>query len=326
MGNEVHIFDATFAQTTLADWLDLVDRQDDGDCFIDFLGPKHACLTADHHDFMSVNADQSKTLLVTFETVSDFWQGGRQGTPLAWQIAKTTGWACMTCVSGGETWFRDHYVYSFIDRLVDEGRLDAYENVLFYGKGSCGYAAAAFSLAAPSATVLTIAPQATLLPNIAGWDHRFNQARKLGFSAPYGFAPEMAEAARATYVLFDPAMDLDHMHAQLFATHGATVLRTPYLSNITQELLVESDQLVPLMTSALEGSLTQSRLSFMLRTRKTYLPYLRQLLHITDTRDRAGLSTRVCEFTLERYQAPRFRKRLEQLKAKMSPEKDISVA
>jgi hypothetical protein len=43
---------------------------------------------------------------------------------------------------------------------VDDGFFDEFEQVIFYGSGSSGYAAAAFSVAAPGATVIAVQPQA----------------------------------------------------------------------------------------------------------------------------------------------------------------------
>ena len=49
----------------------------------------------------------------------------------------------------GDTWFRDNRVYGYFDRLIADGFFEDFDTVIFYGAGSCGYAAAAFSVAAP---------------------------------------------------------------------------------------------------------------------------------------------------------------------------------
>jgi hypothetical protein len=50
------------------------------------------------------------------------------------------------------------------------GFFDDFDQVVFYGAGQCGYAAAAFSVATPGATVVAIQPQATLDPRVTEWD------------------------------------------------------------------------------------------------------------------------------------------------------------
>jgi hypothetical protein len=67
-------------------------------------------------------------------------------------------------VSQYQSWFRDPFVVSFFDRLIDDGALDTFEQVVFYGSGSNGYTVAAYSASAPMSKVLIILPQATLDP------------------------------------------------------------------------------------------------------------------------------------------------------------------
>ena len=50
---------------------------------------------------------------------------------------------------------------------IDDGFLDQFDDVIFYGCFAGGYAAAAYSVSYPMATVIAINPQATLNPSIA---------------------------------------------------------------------------------------------------------------------------------------------------------------
>ena len=70
----------------------------------------------------------------------------------------------MCVVSEHQDWFRDPHVIRHFDRLIDDGFLDQFNDVIFCGCYAGGYAAAAYSVSYPMATVIAINPQATLNP------------------------------------------------------------------------------------------------------------------------------------------------------------------
>lgn len=63
-------------------------------------------------------------------------------------MVKTRQWSSLSLISEGDTWFRDPAVYRYFDRLVDDRFFEGFDEVLFFGAGPCGYAAAAFSVCA----------------------------------------------------------------------------------------------------------------------------------------------------------------------------------
>ncbi|MFN6978284.1 MAG: phosphoadenosine phosphosulfate reductase, partial [Gemmobacter sp.] len=182
------------AATDRASWLACLDAIAEDAGYLEALGPRH---WAFFHD-------DSPTLLVTFETV-DAIRGGSPGQmPLGWDIARANGWSHLCLIADGATWWRDRRVWGFFDRLVDDAFFEDFDRVCFYGAGAGGYAAAAYSVAAPGATVLALRPRATLDPGVAGWDPRDRTARRLDFTSRYGFAPDMTEGAGKVFVLADP--------------------------------------------------------------------------------------------------------------------------
>ena len=104
-----------------------------------------------------------KTLIVTFEHHSDL-SAYSSGIPIGWQLAQEKGWSHLCVVSEHQDWFRDPHVIRHFDRLIDDGFLDQFDDVIFYGCYAGGYAAAAYSVSYPMATVIAINPQATLNP------------------------------------------------------------------------------------------------------------------------------------------------------------------
>jgi hypothetical protein len=189
-----------------ADWWARIDAIGEELGYFQPLGARHAAF------FL----DDGPVLLVTFETAERIRADDDSQMPLGFRIARGQGWSHLCLIAKGPTWYRDPAVWAYFDRLVDDAFFEDFERVVFYGAGMGGYAAAAFSVAAPGATVLAMAPQATLAPDLAGWDPRFMRHRRLDFSSRYGFAPDMTEGASAVYVVYDPARLQDAMHAALF--------------------------------------------------------------------------------------------------------------
>ena len=89
------------------------------------------------------------------------------GVLIGWQLAQEKGWSHLCVVSEHQDWFRDPHVIRPFDRLIDDGFLDQFDDVIFYGCYAGCYAAAADSVSYPMATVTAINPQATLNPSIA---------------------------------------------------------------------------------------------------------------------------------------------------------------
>jgi len=266
------------------------------------LGDSHAVIFADN---------SLKTLLVYFDTVQAARASNPSGLPQPIRIAEDLGWSHMTLLAKKATWFRDLRVFRYFDRLVDDAFLEDFDRVVFFGVGPNGYAAAAFSVTAPGATVVAIAPQATLDPAVAEWDDRFIAMRRTSFTDRYGYAPDMVEAAERVFILYDPRVELDAMHAALF--RGANVERIRFRHagpGIGREIMAMG-ALRPILQEAGAGTLTATAAYRALSTRHNYLPYLRNLLNEVHAEERDWLTVVLCRAALERKNAPRFQHHLE---------------
>jgi hypothetical protein len=275
--------------------------------YYDSLGQRHAALFAEF----------GEVLLVSFEE-EDSARGRDGHQPLGWSLADPRGWSSLVLLSQGRTWFRDSRVIAYFDRLEDDGFFDGFDRVIFLGAGPCGYAASAYSVAAPGATLIALAPQATLTPARAGWDGRFPEARRLDFTSRYGYAPEMAEAAAQAFVIYDPDQREDAMHAQLFAAAGATPVRARHFGRAPGTLMEQTGALELILDAAGDGTLSETALLRALRVRRTDSTWLSNLL---DELEAAGNPHRVAR--LYRYllacgrRGPRFRGALELAEAEI---------
>lgn len=298
-------FDTPLAGLSKAEWLEKIGEIAEEQGYLQPLGKRHTAVFVEEKD----------TLLVTFETFQGIQALSDDAQPIGWDMVRALGWSHLCLISDGDTWFRDEQVYAFFDRLTDDGFFDEFEKIVFYGAGPCGYAAAAFSVAAPGATVVAVQPQATLDPEIANWDDRFIEMRLRDFTSRYGYAPDMMDAAHEGFVIFDPRVELDAMHAALFTRSNVTKLRMPFMGDALQSDLLDMQMLYRILARAGTGKLTRAGFSKMYRNRREHGPYLRKLMQFLDAQERFDLTRMLCRNVTTRLHAPRFKKRLDQLEA-----------
>lgn len=289
-------------QLTDEEWLAEIDELGEARGYFQSVGPDHSALFLD---------ESFDVLLVSFDTIASARAGSASGIPHAMLQAEIRGWSHLSILAKSNSWFRDRAVYGYFDRLVDEGFFEDFDHVIFYGAGMAGYAAAAFSVAAPGATVIAIAPQATLDPEVAGWDDRFTHMRRTSFTDRYGYAPDMVEAADKVFVLYDPMIDLDAMHASLF--HGPMVhrIRLRHTGPRTGGTVQALNILGPLFEKAAAGTLRPLDFYKAFQRRHRYMPYLRNLLGQVHIEERHYLTALLCRAVLSLKNSQRFRHHFE---------------
>jgi hypothetical protein len=258
-----------------------------------------------------------RDLIVTFETDARLEDADAGVVPTARHLAEATDASWLCIVSEGATWFRDPAIFDHFDGLTDDGLFDEADAVLFMGAGSGGYAAAAYSVAAPGAAVIALRPQATLSARTAGWDTRYFAARGRDFEGRYGYAPDMLEAAGQAAVLYDPELEEDAMHAALFRRDGVMRLRCTGLAYEIDEHLGTMGVLEPLARAALEGELTAPQFWRLFRARRQHFGYLHALMRRLRDDGRLTMAMRVCRHGVEATGRPFFRKRLQLMEERL---------
>lgn len=303
MQDNPNTFDTPMAELPKAKWFGALKDIAEEEGFYTGLGPRHAAAFVEDGD----------TLLVTFESFQGIRTLSDGGQPLGFDLVRAMGWSHLGVICDGETWFRTEEVYQFFDELTDDGFFDEFERVIFYGAGPCGYAAGAFSVAAPGATVVMIQPQATLNPRVTGWDDRFTDLRKKDFTSRYGYAPAMVQGASDAFVIFDPHESLDAMHAALFTSDNTTMLPVPFMGDAVQSELLEMAVLYRVLAKAGTGKLDAQSFARLLRARRGHPPYLRNLLTVLERDGRTGLVETLCRHVVSRQNAPKFQRRLDEI-------------
>ncbi|MGZ9809702.1 hypothetical protein ACXN5S_04500 [Pseudoroseicyclus sp. H15] len=264
--DEIPSPDLSLADLSAESWRAGLARLGEAQGHYEPIGPAHAALLADN----------GRDLLVTFSTFAEA-RSQPGALPFGYRLAAARGWSHLAILAEGETWFRDPRLWGYFDRICDDGFLEDFDNVLFYGAHAGGYAAAAYSLAAPGARVLALRPVATLTPGIAGWDRRHLTARRLDFTTRYGFAPDMIEGARAAYVLHDPQLGADAAHAALFRSEAAVPLRARYSGAGLEAMCARLSILEPMIDAAMDGTLSPAAFARLWRARRNDPSWLRAL-------------------------------------------------
>lgn len=255
--------------------------------------------------------EDGRSLIVGFETADAIRRTNPREEPRGWSFVRDSGWSALTIVGLEPSWFRDPAVYAYFDELIDDCFFDNFDDILFYGAGPGGYAAAAYCVAAPGSRVLALQPQATLDPRVAGWDTRFREFRRLDFTSRFGYAPDMVEAALRAYVIHDPANREDAMQAALFTRPGVLPLRAPRLPARLDRAFDQMGIMDDLIESAMFGHLDETIFARLWRQRRRHLPYLRATLQALESAEHFQLAARLCQYVLSQGNRPMFRRRLE---------------
>ena len=257
-----------FAGLGVEDWFEAVDDRAEELGYFEPLGAKLG----------AAFIDAGPKLLVTFENYERIGRTNKALVPLGFTFAQTEGWSVLTILSDTDTPYREDRLYRYFDRLVDDGFFEDFEDVLFFGEHLAGYAAAAYSVAAPGCRVLALRPVASADPSVTGWDSRLKPLRRACFTDRYGYAPDMLEGARQAWIAVDPVEQFDAMHVALFRARHVARLPLRRLGAFTAHTLETMGILQPMIAAAMDGSLDDLAMARLYRARRPSVAYLRRLV------------------------------------------------
>lgn len=292
-------------------WLD--EMQDIGEAwgFFEPLGPQHNAAFVEKGD----------TLLVSFESLPAIQTLSEDARPTAFDLARGKDWSVLTVMCNRDTWFRAPELYEFFDQLTDDGFFDDFDQVIFFGAGPCGYAACAYSVAAPGATVIALEPQATLDPRLTEWEDRFPHMRRTDFARRYGYAPDLIEAAGRAYVIYDPSDRPGAVHGALLQRGGVTRMRARHLGGGMLMHFARMGILNDLVVHAAQGTLTSDVFAQLYRERRSYILYCKKLFSAVEALNRPRLSEAVCAYLVGTFNAPQYNRRLKALREARTPQR-----
>lgn len=247
------------------------------------------------HSFLYV--PRGKTLVVTFDNLDITINKRDTRRPWGFEFIEAQNWSMLGVMANGWTWFRDPAVTTEFDRLKNSGFFEQFDRVVFYGASMGGYAAAAYSSAAKGATVFAISPQSTLDKSIVPWEMRYKAVWGRDFSGPYGDAALVSDKAETVHIMYDPYVRPDAAHAARFTGKNVKYWRCPHLGHRLGSSLAQMGILNEISRKCINGDLDNATFYKLLRKRRKFPRYLRELLSLAIERNHPGLAMRVCKFT-----------------------------
>ena len=250
----------------------------------------------DSHSFLFI--PRGKVLVVTFDNL-DLAMGKREDRrPWGFSFIEKQGFSMLGVMANGWTWYRDPWVSDQFDDLAATGFFAGFDRVVFYGASMGGYAACAFSGAAPGADVVAISPQSTVDRSVVPWETRYKTVWGADFSGKYGDAALVSGAARRVTLLYDPFEPLDAGHANRFNLPNTLKLRANLMGHRLGSSLLQMGILTPIILEALGGTLTEAGFYHLLRARRRFPRYQRELFHRLVARGHPGLARQLGAYLL----------------------------
>ncbi|WP_273524022.1 hypothetical protein [Rhodosalinus sediminis] len=264
------------------------------------------------HSFLYVPRGDD-TLVVTFDNLDITMTKREDRRPWGYGFIEAQGWSMLGVLAGGWTWYREPWVAEQFDALRDEGFFRRFRRVVFYGASMGGYAACAFSPAAPGADVVAISPQSTVDKTVVPWETRYKVVWDRDFTGPYGDAAEVSRTARRVSIIYDPYEPLDAGHAARFTHDNVQHLRAPFLGHRLGTSLQQMGILSPIILGALSGELDEMTYYRRLRARREAPRYQRELFNRAVARGHKDLARRLGEWVMARNENPAVRRGLRKL-------------
>jgi len=163
-------------------------------------------------------------------------------------------------------------------------------------------------------------------PRITGFDTRYRKFRRLDFNSRYGYAPEMIDAVDRAYIAYDPYRAVDAMHAALFTKRNMLPLRCNRLGEHIEIAFDALEIAEPVMRGAMDGSLDTRRFAQLMRARRDYPNYLRNLYMHLMRQERQVMAANVCAHAVRSGHLNFFGDRLAELQeAGFAPTRPVAI-
>lgn len=237
-------------------------------------------------------------LVVSFDNLASVNEIPRM--PWGYRLIAAQGWSSLGILVKRKDWYRDPGLWSFFERLRDEGFFARHAGVSFYGASMGGFGAATFAAAAPGAVVVAFAPQSTLDRRLVPFETRYRAGRKLGDWTDPRFADAAIgiRAAGRAYVIHDPTVPLDAGHAARLRGPNVIHLSARRMGHKLPPAFQKMKILKPFAIAALEGRLEAPEFYRMLRERRHSQAYLEALLIRARQRGHLDLARRLADSAL----------------------------
>ncbi|UOA20644.1 hypothetical protein DSM14862_03625 (plasmid) [Sulfitobacter indolifex] len=220
-----------------------------------------------------------RRLLVSFDNLASL-KSKHPRKPWGQDIAQKNGWGSLGVMTKKNDWFRSTELTNYLSELRAQGLFESYPAVSMYGASMGGYAACLFAPLAPGCTVVAFAPQSSLSAEDAPFEKRYRFARRNydWNSTEWRDAAQGIKAAGKAYLIYDPTIPEDLMHAQRLTGPQVSQLTWPGLTHKVPPTLRRLGILGPVAKETLTATMTHKRFHELMRVRMSTPVYVFRLM------------------------------------------------
>ncbi|WBU55231.1 hypothetical protein [Paracoccus sp. SCSIO 75233] len=230
-------------------------------------------------------------LVFCFDNIASITaEGPRQ--PWGMALVRKQGWGVVGVVPKLPDWYRSPELFDVLEDMRDRSVFAAYPAVSMFGTSMGAFAATVFAPLAPGCTVLGLAPQSSLAPDLVPFEDRYDWAvSALDWTSPrYRDAAEGVRAAGKVYFIYDRNIEPDRMHVDRMRGDNVIDLRWRNLTHKVPPRLRRMGILEPIALEGLAGTLTRERYFALLRKRRDCPIYLVEMLQDAVSRGHLDLA------------------------------------
>lgn len=223
---------------------------------------------------------RSDTLIVTFDNMKSR-DLPAPAYPWGYRFVARAGYSHLGIVMVRRNdWFRHADVAAFFSDMRAKGFFDQFRRVVFYGSSMGGYAALAYSDAAPGCAVVAFDPQTSLDPAIVPFETRFRRGFARGdWTSPSSDAVVSAREAGRIVVFADPFFSIDAAHLRRLQGKNLIWAKCHWSAHSSARMLHMGGILGTVVQQAWDGALTESGFQVEYRKLRARQAFARMVLN-----------------------------------------------
>lgn len=268
-------------------------------------GPEAGAVLAERENILAWFQKGSNVLFVTFDPLK---KSDRSDAPRPWlyEEVRSNGYSVLGLIAKRQDWYRNADTPDVISELAGQGFFADFDRVVFAGTDSGAYAALTYSRLVPGCDVLALAPITSLNKKIVPFENRFAYPLKsLDWTTPeYLDAADAAPAANHVYVLYDPFLDEEKLHATRIAGDNIEYIKCRHFGGRLTRHLESCGALEGLVGAVGAGQFSAKAFAGSLGGRRKQRNWCKKLLFDLSDRNHPKLALALAEKILEAEKKP----------------------
>jgi hypothetical protein len=246
----------------------------------------------ENHAVVCIRRDDAR-LIVTFDNLSNVNDMSADREPWAYKFVRDHGYSHLSVMARRKDWYRCPELIAYLEKLSRDGFFKQFGKVYMTGTSMGGFAALAFASLAPGATVISFNPQTTLDKTLVPWEERFLFGQNRDWSLPHSDCAYEIDEVEKAFVFYDPFFEPDRRHIERLEGDNVVLLKTWCSGHFSPVFLRRANLLKPIMSHAINGTLTEQVFYQMFRERRNLPWYRKSLISNLEERGHHDLAQRV---------------------------------